>query len=276
MSDYIQDKQAMAEKWSRENIFECECQGRRYYRLDVLPSHPLFGTPIPCLCQLTSIANERAARLLKQSGMTESEMYRYDFNEFIINDCVAIPGQSTEATQKAMERILETCKRYALRPRGWLILQGDRGVGKTHLAYAIGKESLAHGISTFCHVIPELLDMLRAGYDNGSYTEILDDLMHVRLLILDDLGAQNDTPWALEKLYEILNARYRGAMATVITTNYAVDDDRCPIDGRILSRMRDGIRAGNAGLVHILRFPVMDFRPKHVTYKEKRNGTAGN
>jgi DNA replication protein DnaC len=55
------------------------------------------------------------------------------------------------------------------------------------------------------------------------------------VLILDDLGAQSSTPWAQEKLFQILNYRYNAKLATVITSNLTLDDH----EARLRSRMLD-------------------------------------
>jgi len=55
------------------------------------------------------------------------------------------------------------------------------------------------------------------------------------LLILDDLSTQSATPWAREKLYQILNYRYNAELPTVITTSSTLEE----IDARIRSRMLD-------------------------------------
>lgn len=54
-------------------------------------------------------------------------------------------------------------------------------------------------------------------------------------MILDDLGTQNATPWAREKLFQVLNYRYETRLPTVITTSSSLDE----IDPRIRSRMLD-------------------------------------
>ena len=231
---------------------------------------PLFGAAIPCICQRD--ANERviAERLLRKSGIKKEELDRWDFSGFIPEHCIPLASDDPKETLEKMRRVKSVCERYAIKPKCWLILQGQRGAGKSHLAYAIAQKALSNGISVFCHSVPELLDMLRAGYNDGSYDVMLDDLMNVELLVLDDLGAQATTDWTSEKLYEIVNARSRRLLPMVITTNYNLDDDVCGIDPRILSRLRDGSKAGVEGLVHILRMPVADYRPvNRAFHKEK-------
>jgi len=68
-----------------------------------------------------------------------------------------------------------------------------------------------------------------------SYDSIFNQVRTAKLLILDDLGTQNATPWAKEKLYQIINYRYESGMPTIITTSEHSKD----IDPRILSRMND-------------------------------------
>lgn len=85
-------------------------------------------------------------------------------------------------------------------------------------------------------VVPDLLDHLRATFSPNStipYDQMFDQVRTNPLLILDDLGTQSATPWAKEKLYQILNYRYNAELPTVITTTSTLDE----IDPRIRSRM---------------------------------------
>jgi DNA replication protein DnaC len=86
--------------------------------------------------------------------------------------------------------------------------------------------------------VPDLLDHLRATYSptsDVSYDQRFEMVRTAPLLILDDLGTENATPWASEKLYQILNYRYNAQLPTVITTNHRLEE----IDVRLRSRMHD-------------------------------------
>ena len=61
-------------------------------------------------------------------------------------------------------------------------------------------------------------------------------MKNVDLLMLDDYGAQHDTDWATEKLFQLLNHRYNGSLATVITSNNMA---LTGVDPRICSRLSD-------------------------------------
>ena len=111
-------------------------------------------------------------------------------------------------------------------PEGWLLFTGPRGCGKTHLAVAIGGESLRQGRDVFFAFVPSLLDHLRATFSPDSpigYDELFEAVKTVPLLILDDLGAESSTVWAKEKLYQIVVERHEARLPTVITTSFSLD-----------------------------------------------------
>jgi DNA replication protein DnaC len=129
---------------------------------------------------------------------------------------------------------------YAQEPgHRWLLMTGPCGTGKTHLAVAIAKYAMEwHNMSVYFAVVPDLLDHLRATFDPNSgtaYDERFATIRSAHLLVLDDLGTENTTPWAREKLYQVINHRYMEQLPTVITSNV----DQRKIDDRILSRILD-------------------------------------
>jgi DNA replication protein DnaC len=119
-----------------------------------------------------------------------------------------------------------------------LILKGNYGCGKTHLAAAIANYQVEHGQPVLFVVVPDLLDHLRATFSPDSaitFDRRFETVRTAPLLILDDLGAQSSTPWAQEKLYQVLNHRYNAQLPTVITTNYELED----LDARLRSRIAE-------------------------------------
>jgi DNA replication protein DnaC len=140
--------------------------------------------------------------------------------------------------QKSIDQAYYAAQQFADKPNGWLVLMGMYGTGKTHLAAAIGKYRAALGEEPIFTVVPDLLDHLRATFSptsSISYDSIFNQVRTAKLLILDDLGTQSATPWAREKLYQVLNYRYETKLPTVITTSATLKE----IDPRIRSRMMD-------------------------------------
>lgn len=203
------------------------CKGAGYLRADVPFGHPLFGKPLPCACKQARVNAERR-RLLREQSQIDclTAFCEASFETFHY----LLPG-----VQKAYEEAL----RFARQPQGWLVLEGNNGCGKTHLAVSIAKYCLDEGTIVLFAVVPDLLDYLRATFAPNAeepYDEAFTKMREAELLVLDDLGAEQSTPWANEKLYQLFNYRYNGRLPTVITTNKI---GLVGIENRTRSRLSD-------------------------------------
>ena len=198
---------------------------------DVPYDHPDFGKLFRCPNLDAASDEERQARLRRLSNLEAFEDKRFD------NFTVPRP-QISSGENKSLRFAHDSARNFAETPAGWLILTGTYGSGKTHLAAAIGNERLAQGDVVLFITAPDLLDHLRSTYGPSSevgYDEQFERIRSAQLLILDDLGAENPSPWAGEKLYQLLNHRHSRRLPTVITTNVDLDS----IEGRIRSRLLD-------------------------------------
>lgn len=127
------------------------------------------------------------------------------------------PSHLPPAIAYNVHRAYDTCVYYAQEPEGWLVITGTYGCGKTHLAAAI-QCTRGNGRTRHLYGHPNLLDHLRSAYNPQSelsYDELFEQLRNTPLLILDDLGTQSSTPWAQEKLFQLLNHRYSARLPTV-------------------------------------------------------------
>jgi DNA replication protein DnaC len=119
---------------------------------------------------------------------------------------------------------------------------GDVGTGKTTLAMLVSHHALEAGHDVAIYSLPRLLAEIRMTFDDASersYVELLDRLATVDLLHLDDLGAEKTSPWVLEQLYAIVNARYEDQRATLITTNLTREELVEQLGERTLSRLEE-------------------------------------
>ena len=121
----------------------------------------------------------------------------------------------------------------------WLF--GGPGTGKTTLAMMVASAALEGGRSVAIYSLPRLLAEIRTTFEDDarqSYTVLLDKLTEVDLLHIDDVGAEKTSPWVLEQLYAIVNARYEEERSIVITTNLSEREELVEqITDRTVSRL---------------------------------------
>lgn len=98
-----------------------------------------------------------------------------------------------------------------------VLIMGPTGVGKTHLATALGNAACRHGHSTLFYPINLLVEKLLLSRAQGNYLHLLKKLGSTNLLVLDDLGIKPLTPTSYQDLYDILDERAENK-ATIITT----------------------------------------------------------
>jgi DNA replication protein DnaC len=233
------------------------CHGAGYVRLEVPVGHPDFGRAVQCECKEREIAERERLKLRAVSSLKP-----FDKKTFSTFD-PEIPSKSeTNSVREAYKVAL----RYAEDPVGWLILQGGYGCGKTHLAAAIAHQREDEGDTVFFSIVPDLLDHLRAAFAPTSeltYDALFERVRESGLLVLDDLGAENGTAWATEKLFQLINYRYNYRMPTVITTNARLMSH---MDERIRSRLND------RGLVRYVQIEAQDYRERHAGRPSRGSG----
>jgi hypothetical protein len=139
----------------------------------------------------------------------------------------------------------------AVKTEKGLYIVGSRGVGKTHLATALLRqmifdhpraERIHYDILPAIVSVPELLMRIKATFNKESKEtedEVLDLYSDLRVLILDDLGTEKPTEWAISTLYLIIDRRYRDMRKTIITSNCSLDEIAERLDDRISSRIAE-------------------------------------
>lgn len=104
-----------------------------------------------------------------------------------------------------------------------LYLGGGPGTGKTHAALGLGLIALAQGYTVYAATLGSLLMEIRATFSRqgGAYeSALLDRLCGLDLLILDDLGTEQPSAWAVEKLTHLIHGRYARKRSLLITSNF--------------------------------------------------------
>ena len=248
---------AAARDWSMQHIHHCACGGLGWVYANVPGDDILWGRAVPCICQRDAQAKAETERLWRLSGLSTASLTDRTFGKFDPDLCT--PPESRQ-TMRAIKRV---CEQYAAAPRGWLILVGRVGSGKTHLAQAIVRATLDAGRSAYMATMPDLLETLRAGYkdEKDTFDARFDMLAEVPLLVIDDLGAEKGTEWSREQLYRAVNRRYEERSPLVVTSNAHLSRMGDSVDARILSRLSEG--AGQKdGWSRVIELPAADFRTR--------------
>ncbi|EJR71404.1 hypothetical protein IK9_06055 [Bacillus cereus VD166] len=121
-----------------------------------------------------------------------------------------------------------------------LMIWGEPGNGKTHLAAAIVNELSKKGYIVVFQSVPELLQRIRSTFNSENKeneTQIMRALLECDLLILDDIGAEKTTEWVEEKLFNIIDGRYRKELPTLYTSNLEPKELKHQVGKRSYDRM---------------------------------------
>jgi DNA replication protein DnaC len=185
----------------------------------------------PCSCRPGRIARKRAAAL---EGRIPRRFREVSFErEPLISIERANPHEV-----RAVRQYVRTIGEQLGAGRG-LWFTGDVGTGKTTLAMLISKAAMEADRTVAIYSLPRLLAVLRDTYhDNSPYSlnELIDRLSAVDLLHVDDVGAEQTSPWVLEQLYTIVNTRYEDGKAILLTTNLVTTTGDEPLREQIGDR----------------------------------------
>lgn len=209
------------------------CRGYGFVTRDVPVGHPEFGEAFPCECRLEQIGRERRRKLEEMANL--GPLTRLTF------ETLNRGGRKSDSAKDRdrFARAVEQAEMFANEPRGWLLLLGPPGSGKTHVAAAIANVRLGLAEPVLFVVVPDLLDHLRSAFSPSSetsYDELFETVRTHPLLILDDFGSHSATPWAQEKLFQIVNTRFNHQLPTVLTMSHGVEE----LEERVRVRVTDG------------------------------------
>ncbi len=165
---------------------------------------------------IAGVAQCRHVRLRRKQGVLErvaaasripDGMTACTFENFTTENCPPIIGQAKAAALDCVGK------------GGGLVLGGSAGTGKTHLAVAITQALVAGGKHAVFIPVVELLDEMRKATAAGRADEIMDAVRNAECLALDDLGAERTNDWVGERLFALVDHRYRHKEQTIVTTN---------------------------------------------------------
>ena len=194
---------------------------------------------VPCLCRCQQealaekkrqdelVERQRKIRQLKATGIQEKHLLEWNF-------AVAEDNKDIQMAK----RYVEQWKKVKAENLG-LLLWGDVGTGKSFVAACIANALLEQGIPVLMTNFSKILNQMGTMYSEERYRYIA-SFSNYSLLILDDLGIERSTEYALEQVYAVIDERYKSGLPVIITTNLKIAEIRNPQDvayARIYSRI---------------------------------------
>ncbi|HEX3743194.1 MAG TPA: ATP-binding protein [Bryobacteraceae bacterium] len=181
----------------------------------IITEHANLSGAAPCDCR----ALARAARLEDRSQIPS--LYRQaSFDNFLI------PGNENPSARRELTTVLLAVKQFVRdfpnEKRPGLLLIGETGCGKTHLAVAALREIIAKGFEGVFSNYQELLNTIKAGYDpamNSSSREVYQSALDAEVLLVDDLGANRTSDWVEDTINSIVTYRCDNRKPLLATTN---------------------------------------------------------
>lgn len=166
----------------------------------------------------------RVKKVVGESGMGE-RFLRRTFDRYQLTQDNA---QAYRVAKAYADRFNDLMPGRGREPgRNGLYISGSKGVGKTHLAAAIANQLLGQGTAVICMTMIDLLERIRRTYRKAaeagmgiSEADVLETYKRVSLLIIDDMGKEPATEWAVSMIYNIINGRYEACLPTIVTSNY--------------------------------------------------------
>lgn len=196
--------------------------------------------PVVCDCRKKEIEEEERRRKERKA----MEIVQKLRSRSLMDDKFRDQTFDMFRTTKDNERALKLCRRYAdgfdqmLERNQGLLFWGDVGTGKTFSAACIANALLDRRIPVVMTSFVKLLESVQGFKEDEE--KLMDQLNRAKLLIIDDLGAERGTEFALEKVYNIIDSRYRARLPMILTTNLDLEDMKRVTDIRY-SRIYDRI-----------------------------------
>lgn len=175
---------------------------------------------VPCICDCVKKQNDERRRKDEQ----EEEMRRIQR----LKDGSLMPGKFRQASfelyterkgnKAAHDAATAYCKKWPEMKKNnqGILFYGKVGTGKSYTAACIANYLLDQGIPVIMTSFVKILQDVRSAENEGEYIAILNT---ASLLIIDDLGAERNTDYALEKIYNVIDSRIRADKPLILTTN---------------------------------------------------------
>lgn len=213
------------EDFTKDGILHCgKCREAKQAWIDWFPDED--GNPqkklvrIMCRCDIDREQKEKDA---KAEADFQDAMRRINLALHVERKDIRWKFSDDDSPDSPISK---TCRKYVAewdamkKDNLGILFYGSKGNGKSFYASCIYNALHENRVTVGCISTANLMNIL----GKWDRTEIMDAITRVKLLVLDDLGAERDTSYSAELLYSVIDARYRAQLPTIVTTNFALSD----------------------------------------------------
>lgn len=182
----------------------------------------VFMPPIRCKCQQELYDQEETRRKLleeqaeiermKASGLQDKALYDYTFDK----------DNGINPEMAYAHKYVENWEDMKARSSG-LLLWGNVGTGKSFFAGCIANALLEKGVPVLMTNFSRILNTL-TGMHFEDRNQFIYSLNRYSLLIIDDLGIERNSEFALEQVFNVIDSRYRSKKPLIVTTNLTLTE----------------------------------------------------
>lgn len=187
-----------------------------------------------CECYHSLMKKYAAENLNKNTPLELSNFEDFDLELYPAS-------KNGESPREAMGYVYNSCVKYAESfdlDSVSLYFYGRTGLGKTHLSLAIANEVIKKGYNVIYGSVITFLNKMEKEKFGRAETFVTEDiLIGADLLILDDLGAEFQSPYTVSALYNLLNSRICRGVPTIISSNLSLAEIKNRYPESIASRI---------------------------------------
>lgn len=215
-----------------DGLLHCgKCKApKQIYGTDILAGRLL---PVLCTCQLDAMKaaedqkKQKRIEILRKRCLPVEAVRKHTFE-------LASDEKHMQAARRYVDNFDKMCEgNYGL------LLWGNTGTGKSFTAHCIANALIDKEISVCLYSAVELVARLM---DRDLREETVQKVRHAPVLIIDDIGAERDTPYAREQLCAMIDIRAESEKPLIVTTNYTLTEMKSCTD-KTLQRIFDRLAA---------------------------------
>ena len=191
-----------------------------------------FDKGVMCKCFKELLKREAFEKLNEISPLKVSR-----FEDFSLDYYRVLPEKQRMQMEKAFEYIKAYAENFNLNSES-LLFKGGTGLGKTHLSLAIAGKAIERGYGVVYGSAQSFASMIeKERFIDSETDDTASTLISADLLIIDDLGAEFQSPYVTSVIYNIIDSRVMKSAPTIISTNLSLEELNKKYSERLVSRM---------------------------------------